>query len=194
MHKAMLGCFMVLTAWQVFADGIGLQPGLWESRIIKQTRDGKDMTAQMNAAVGQMQERLASLPPDQREKYLALMKQSGGGVATQGSNGAIQMCVTADMAREDKPPMPHEGCQPSTIQRNGNHSTFAFSCDRNGTTTTGKGETTKTGDVISMVMDITTQRGTDSHVTHSETEMRYVGADCGDVKPISQMTAPKASP
>jgi hypothetical protein len=58
----------------------------------------------------------------------------------------------------------------------GNHSSFEFSCSTNGNTTNGRGESTSAGD---------------THVMHVETEMKFLGADCGNVKP---MTPPKASP
>ena len=52
MARTMLGCFIALVAIGVFAAGIGLKPGLWQTRIVKQVSDGKDMTAQITRASG----------------------------------------------------------------------------------------------------------------------------------------------
>jgi hypothetical protein len=57
---------------------------------------------------------------------------------------------------------------------------------------TGKGESTATGDVISSRVDVSTRKGKgETHTMHSETEMKFLGSDCGDVKPIP---LPKAKP
>jgi hypothetical protein len=202
MRKAMLGSFMTLGAFimlgslimlgalQAFAQVLTLKPGLWEIRMVKQIRDGKDMTAQITGAMTQMQERLAKMPPEQRAKMEAMMGQSGA--PSMGSNGSVKMCVTPEQARQDKPLIDREGCRPATVNRSGNHSTFEYSCTTGAITTSGKGESTTTGDVISTVTDSTTQRATgDSHVLHTETEMKFLGPDCGDVKP---MPTPKQSP
>jgi hypothetical protein len=190
MRKAMLGWFVMLTALQVFAQVISVKPGLWQTRMVKQIRDGRDMTAQITAAMAQMQEKLANMPPEQREKMEAMMGKSGA--PTMGSNGSVKMCITPEQARQDKPLIDREGCPPATVKRSGNHSTFEFSCTTDGTTTRSKGESTSTGDVISTVEDTTIQKATgDTHVWHTETEMKFLGADCGDVKPLPP---PKATP
>ncbi len=190
MRKAMLGCFIMLGALHVYAQVISVKPGLWEMRMVKQLKDGKDMTAQINGAMAQMQDRLANMPPEQREKMEAMMKQHGA--PAMGGNGSVKMCITPDQARENKPLIDRAGCQPATVKRSGNRSSFEFNCTTNGMTTSSKGESTMSGDVISTVEDTTTHAATgDSHVLHTETEMKFLGADCGDVKP---MPAPKASP
>jgi hypothetical protein len=57
---------------------------------------------------------------------------------------------------------------------------------------TGKGESTATGDVITSRVDMSTRRGKgETHVMHSESEMKFLGPDCGDVKPIP---LPKTKP
>lgn len=190
MRKAMLGCFILLSASQVFAQVISVKPGLWEIRMVKQIKDGKDMTAQIAGAMAQMQDRLANMPPEQREKMEAMMKQHGA--PTMGGNGSVKMCITPEQARQDRPLIDREGCPPATLKRSGNHSTFEFTCTSNGATTSSKGESTMTGDLISTVEDTTIKSATgDAHVLHNETEMKFLAADCGDVKP---MPAPKASP
>jgi hypothetical protein len=185
-RRSIIACLVALVAMRVIAAGYGLKPGLWETHMVKQIVDGKDMTAQIAAAAAQMQKMMANLSPEQRARMETMVK--GG-----GANGAFQMCISPEMANRDKPIVDREGhCQPATFNRSGNRTTYEFTCSSNGGTMTGKGVATATGDVIASQVDTTSTRadGT-THVTHTETEMKYLGADCGDVKPY---TPPKASP
>jgi hypothetical protein len=190
MRKSVLACLIALAAIQVSAGGIGLKPGLWETRLVKQVMDGRDNSAQIAGAAAQRQQAMANMTPEQRARMEAMMKDRGG--PTAGSNGTMRMCISPEMASRDKPLIDREGCEPATVNRSGNHTTFEFSCTRNGNVTSGKGETTTSGDTISTVVDTTIHRASgETHVMHSESEMKFLGADCGDVKPL---TVPKTTP
>lgn len=180
-----------LAAVNGLAAGFGLKPGLWESRIVKHVVDGRDMTSQMTGTMSQMQNNLSRLPPEQRARMEAMMKEHGA--LTMGTTGTTRLCISPEMAGRNKPIVDPEGrCQPAKINQSGNHTTFEFNCDANGTVMTGKGESTATGDVITSRVDVSTRKAKgETHVMHSETEMKFVGADCGDVKPIP---LPKAKP
>ncbi len=182
----MLRSFVVLVAALVtltaYADGIGLKPGLWEVRVVKQVVDGRDTSAQTAGVNERMQQALASVPPEQRAQMEAMLKQHG---TRTGSDGGTRICVSAEMARRDKPFLDRDGrCQPATVARHGNHATFEFSCTRDGVTTTGKGSSTAGADLIATHLDMSTrQPNGETHVTVSDTEMKFLGSDCGDVKP-----------
>jgi hypothetical protein len=173
------------------AAGFGLKPGLWESRIVKHVMDGRDMTSQMTRALSQMQNNLSRLPPEQRARTEAMMKEHGA--LTMGSTGTTRLCISPEMAGRNKPIVDPEGrCQPVKINQSGNHTTFEFNCNANGTVMTGKGESTATGDVITSRVDVSTRKGKgETHMLHTETELKFLGSDCGDVKPIP---LPKAKP
>jgi hypothetical protein len=50
----------------------------------------------------------------------------------------------------------------------------------------GKGLTTANGDLITAHVDMSVQQGTgQSHLIANDTQMTFVSADCGDVKPGS---------
>jgi Protein of unknown function (DUF3617) len=190
MRKRTLAAAAGLAAVQVLAGGIGLKPGLWETHVTKSVMDGRDMSAQIAAASAQMQQAMANMTPEQRARMEAAMKDRGA--PSGGGLGSTKMCITPEQAAQDKPFVDREGCQPTTVNRSGNHSTFEFSCTRNGTTTSGKGEATAGGETISTVVDMTIKRANgDTHTVHSESAMKYLGADCGDVKPL---TPPKTAP
>lgn len=190
MRKSIIVSVVAFSVTQVLAAGFGLKPGLWESKLTKQVMDGRDMTAQVAGATSQMQQAMANMPPEQRARMEAMMKEHGG--ATMGGNGGFKMCISPEEASRDKPVLDREGrCQPAIVTHSGNHTTFTINCSSNGNTTTGKGESTAVGDVITSQIDMTVRKANgETHTMHNESEMKFLGPDCGDVKP---MPSPKAS-
>jgi hypothetical protein len=191
MRRSIIAGLIAIVAIPAFAAGFGLKPGLWETRVIKHVMDGKDMSSQIAGASAQMQQAMANMPPEQRARMEAMMKQHGGPAIA--SDGSMRMCISPEMASRDKPIVDREGhCQPAVVNRSGNHTTFEINCNSNGMMMTGKGESTSTGDLIKTQIDTTMRQANgETHVMHNETEMKFLGSDCGDVKPIP---VPKSSP
>ena len=183
MHRIALGTLLAVLAVPSSADTIGLKPGLWESKVLNSVVDGHDTSAVTAGAPAQMQQMMANLPPEQRAKIEAMMKQRGAPAVS--ANGAIQMCISPEMASRDSMFVDREGrCQPTKVTTSGNHSTFDINCASNGTTTTGHGEATRSNDRVQSKVDMTTKDKTGAtHVMHVESEMTFVSPDCGDVKP-----------
>ena len=73
MKKTMFALGLSLLAAPVFAGD--MKAGLWEVKTTKQVVDGQDMQAQMR----QMQQQMASLPPEQRKQMEAMMGRQGMG-------------------------------------------------------------------------------------------------------------------
>lgn len=162
------------------AAGLGLKPGLWDVRLVRQVVDGHDVSAQLSESIAKVQTALANLPPDQRARVQAMLDQAG---VHADSNDSFRICISAAMAANDLPVMDKNGsCQPAVLSRNGNHTTFRIDCSANGTHMQGQGEAISTGDTITSKSDITT-RATDgsTHTLHNETQMQYVSADCGNL-------------
>jgi len=189
MRKLITACFVMLCVLQANAAGTGLKPGLWEIRIVKQVMDGHDMASQMTASTARIQQSMANMPPAQRAQMESMLKQHGLG---QSSDGGFRVCISPEMAKRDHPILDKEGhCQPAKVSHSGNITTFEFSCTTNGSIRTGKGEMTVSGDSAATKTDMTTtDRQGATHQMHNESEMKYLGADCGDVKP---MEIPKES-
>lgn len=164
------------------AAGIGLKPGLWEVHLVKQVVDGRDMTAQITRANARMQQALKNMPPEQRARLEAMLKQHG---VNESGNGSFRICITPEMAKRDTPVLDREGrCKPIDLRRSGNRTTYTFDCTSHGVTTTGKGVATIGSERVTTETDATTQSETgEKHVMHTESEMTYLGSDCGDVKP-----------
>ncbi len=188
MRKSIIVSLAVFSAAQVLAAGYWLKPGLWESKMTKRVVDGQEKPVQMAGSASKMQEMMASMPPEQRARMEAMMKERGGGA--MGGDGSQKLCVTPEQASLENPII-DKHCQPAAVNRSGNHVSFTVNCSFEGMTSTGKGEATSTGDTVTTQMDTTTRRATgETHTMHMESEMKFVSSDCGDVKPIS---TPKAS-
>ena len=167
------------TAWA----GPAMKPGLWEIHTTRQVMDGQDTVTQMAAAQKQMQQMMASLPPEQRKQAEAMMPRHampGGGVQ--------RICVSAEMAARDKPVLPLNGrCEPSKVSRGGNTMTFEFDCTVDGQHMVGKGESMISGDTIGSKMDMTMTDARGQHSMQTESQMKFLGADCQGVKPADQI-------
>lgn len=185
MKRLIVAASLAVLASSPCAQTTGMKAGLWEMRTLKQVMDGKDMQAQMSAAQAQMQQAMADMPPDQRKQMEAMMARQG---AAMSGGGAHRMCISPEMAARDKPLVDPEGkCEPAKISRSGNRTSFEFNCKSDGRSMVGKGDSTFAGDTITSRMDMTTTDATGRHTMQTEQQMKYLGADCGGLKPVGQM-------
>jgi len=169
-----------LTVFDAHADS-GMKPGLYEMKLLKTVTDGQDQSDQMSSMNAMMQEKLKSMPPEHRAQMEAMMKQRG---VAMGGQGSLRMCLTAEMAKRDVPVVDKDGaCEATNVKRDGKHMTYDLDCKSHGSTMTGKGESTMSGDTLTHKGDITTKSGSETHRIQTEIEFKYVGSDCGDVKP-----------
>lgn len=182
MSKAMWLCLGLTITAPALADMLNMQPGLWEMKAVKTVIDGTDNTAQISDAGAKMQAAMANMSADQRAKMEAMMQQHGMAINPAGG-GTIQMCMTADMVKHNALPVGKDGkCQP-TWSQGINSTSFSYSCQNSGVTSSGKGSVTRSGDLLNVVSDGTTTSAAGTHTTHTEVQMRYLGADCGALKP-----------
>lgn len=176
MKKTLLAAFATLVTLAHAADP-RMKPGLWEIRVTKNIMDGR--AVQVPARDAQMKQTMANLPPDQQARMQAALKQSAG------SNGNVRTCITPEIANRNTPVTDQQGrCPPASVKRNGEHMTYEFSCVISGMAATGKGESTVSSELVTTRSEVTmhASNGT-THVMQSESEMRFIGPDCGDVKP-----------
>jgi Tfp pilus assembly protein PilV len=169
----------------------GQKAGLWELKMIKQVRDGQDMSAQLNSMQDKMKQMMASMTPEQRSKMESMM----GGSGAMGGNGAFRMCVSPAMAARNHPVLDKDGqCQPAKLTRNGNQMSFEVNCTRNGHTTVGTGTSTIDGDVIHSEMNMTSTDAHGSHTMQMVSQMTYIGADCQGIKPLDELMPAATQP
>ena len=186
MKRLIVATTFAVVASSPCAQTTGMKAGLWEMRTLKQVMDGKDMQAQMSAAQAQMEQAMANMPPAQRKQMEATMARQG---AAMSGGGAMRMCISPEMAARDKPMVDPEGkCEPAKVSRSGNKTSYEFNCKSDGRSMVGKGDSTFAGDTITSRMDMTTSDATGKHTMQTESQMKYLGADCGGLKPVGQMT------
>jgi len=171
MKAALFGLCAVLMAGVVEAQTpVDMKPGLWETRILKMEQDGQDMLAMMRQA-------MASVPPEQRK----MMGMSGDDATV------MRVCYSAAMVKGDGwlagQNAQMQGCSPPKVSRSGNRGTFEVTCKD----MTGKGEYVTAGDQITVKSETVMGAGSSKHKTVQEMQMKFLGSDCGDVKPLDQM-------
>ena len=178
MKKTLIALSLPLLAAPALALAGDMKAGLWEVKTIKQVVDGQDMRAQMQ----QMQQQLASLPPEQRRQMEAMMNKQG---VSMGPGGATRMCISEEMARRDTPVVDPDGqCQPTRMSRSGNTVRYEIDCMMDGRRSQGKGESTFSGNSVHSRMDMVTMDSTGRHTMQSESQMNYLGPDCKGLAPV----------
>lgn len=167
-------CAVLATGAAQAQAPIDMKPGLWETRILKMVQDGKDMLAEMEA---QTRQAMAYLTPEQRKQF--------------GDPMAGRMCVSPAMVKGDwlaSQSAQKETCTPPKVTRNGNRVLFETTCkEREGTVVT-KGEHISAGNLVTSKTEmVITEPGGAKSTTVQETQMKFLGSDCGDVKPMDQI-------
>jgi hypothetical protein len=152
------------------AAAAGLKQGLWETTY---------KSDQMKA--------MPKLSPQQIE----MMRQRGIQMPQMSDGGMVnKMCVSKEMSERDSPPTSMGGagqsdCKPQNAQRSGSSYTADLVCSGPNMTGTGKIKSNFGGDNFSSTYEFKgTSHGQPVNL-HSETSGKYLGADCGTVKPYA---------
>lgn len=176
---AAIGLFGVLGLAE--AAGLGLKPGLWDVRLVRQMVDGHDVSAQLTESVAKTQTALGKLAPKARAKAEKRFHVGDD----SGSNTSFRICLTPAMAATDLPIMDKDGsCRPTLISQSGHRVTFRIQCSSDGTLVKGRGQAAGTGMLITVKSDVVTRAANgSSHTLHNEMQMHYLGADCGNIPP-----------
>jgi hypothetical protein len=158
-----------------------IKPGLWE--ITQKTNvDGRDMGAQM----AQMQAQLEKMPPAQRKMMEEMMAKQGVSMPGTAGGGAMTLktCLSKEMVEKNQLAPQQGDCTHSQQPRSGNTMKFSFQCKN--PPSTGEGEVTFSGsDAYTTKVRVTTQRGGQQHTATMEGSSKWLGADCGSIKPMS---------
>ena len=154
-----------------------LAPGLWEHSF--QMKGGG---AEMDAAMAKMQKEMAAMPPEQRKMVEEMMAGRGVKIGSNGTSTTVQVCMTKEQVARDQVPMDGR-CTQQNVQRSGNTMRFKFACTGEHPTS-GEGEYTFADDksysgrsTIDTTVDGKPQR------MEVQNSGKWLGADCGSVKP-----------
>ncbi|HOV20070.1 DUF3617 domain-containing protein [Ottowia sp.] len=169
----------------------GPKAGLWETSNTRMELDGKDMLPDMRQADEQLRAAAAKMTPAQRQ-------QAGAGLANLGTEPmSRRLCISAETAARDQPLIPRPSgaeCETPKVEQSGNRTRFEIACKLpGGGTMTGKGETVAGNDLVTSNLDsVSTDAAGKRRTMLIETRMKYIGKDCGGVKPIEQQAQAQA--
>lgn len=155
-----------------------LKPGLWE---VTNKISGNP---QMEQAIAQMQQQMASMPPAQRKQMEETMARQGVQMGGGAAGVAVRVCMTKEMVDQNPVPVQQQGdCKTTTQQRTGNTYKTAFTCAN--PASSGEGEYTFMGpEAYKGKMTVqSSPRGKPETMT-MEGSGKWIGADCGSVKPF----------
>ena len=156
-----------------------MAPGLWEMSM--QMPGGPDA----GAAMSQMNERFAKMPPERRKQMEAMLAQHGvaPGAEPAGQPGATRVCISGEMAERGDAAGPDGRCKQEGLVRSANKVNFKFSCGGD-PPSSGEGEYEFSGDKAyrGKILTNTVRAGKPVQM-EMQVVGRFIGADCGDVKP-----------
>lgn len=148
-----------------------VKPGLWE--ISTRMTHGDQ---EMQAAMQQMQQQMASMPAAQRKQMEAMLANQG--MALDGKGGMrVKSCITPEAAQKLEVPTQEGDCTTTPGTRSGNTMRFSYQC----TDPVAKGQGS-----VTFVSPTAYQLHSDSSVTEDgktqkvsmQAEGRWLSADC----------------
>jgi hypothetical protein len=169
----------MLAACAGAAGAQSLKPGLWE--ITQQMQMGGAQAEQM----AQMRQQMANMPPEQRKMMEDMMAQRGikMGPGAPGGGMSMQLCMTREMAERNEVPAQRGDCKTTQQSRSGKTMKMAFTCSN--PPSSGEGEITfASPESYHMKMAVTTQVQGHAEKANMQTSGKWLGADCGNVKPM----------
>lgn len=170
-----------LMAFATTAGAQALKPGLWE--VTHKVNSGNTQTDQQMA---QLQKQMAAMPPAQRKQMEEMMAKQGTQMpgAAPGGGMSMKMCMTREMAERNEIPAQQGDCKTTQQSRSGNTMKMAFACTN--PPSSGEGQYTFTSpEAYSMKMAVSTTVQGKAQKMNMEGSGKWLGADCGNVKPIT---------
>jgi hypothetical protein len=160
-----------------------VKPGLWEARMTSLDADGHEMPRPEQAA-------MARLPPEARARMADAMKARG--VSMPDANGATKVCLTKDMFESGRwqQMAADSGCT-SSYSTLGTTWKFHSSCTALKSESDGETVFSSTESYRTKVTTTATVAGK-TNTTTRIVQAKWLGADCGDVKPFTPPPAPPA--
>ena len=151
-----------------------IRPGLWQMKMERGAADQGRMR--------EMEERMKSMPPEERKQLEGIMKQHG---VHLGDDGGIKVCLDKDsLARNAwRGGRDEGGCKTQTT-RGAKVWKFRTTCPAPSASET-VGEATFVSDTQYTVKSTTTvDQGGQKKTTRMTGTSNWLGADCGDLRPM----------
>lgn len=154
-----------------------MRPGLWEHSFTMKSQSG-----QTEKAMRDMQQQMASMPPEQRKMMEQMMAQQGMGMGAPGRS--VKVCITKEQAERDEVPQQEGRCTQQVVQRTANTIKVKFTCAGN-PPSSGEGEVTFLSPTAytGRTTVNTTVEGKPERM-NMEQSGKWLSADCGNIKPV----------
>jgi hypothetical protein len=151
-----------------------MKPGLWE------TTQKPQLDPEQQAKMDQARQAMANMPADKRQMMEQMMSQHGVQMG-MGAGGTltIKTCISKEQAARHEPPVDDKGRCKQQVTRSGNTVRSHFICTD--PASEGEGEFTfDSPEHYSSKLSIQRQGRSMS----MSGEGRWLGADCGNLKPV----------
>jgi hypothetical protein len=156
-----------------------IKPGLWEST------SKVSGSPEMEQALANMQQQMASMPPEQRKMMEEMMSKQGVTLGANSSGMVVKMCVTKEMAERGDIPTQQQGdCTTTTSDKTSRGMTVKFSCTN--PPSSGEGQFTFSGDsAYTMKLKVNSAaQGAPKTITVNSSA-KWLSGDCGSIKPLA---------
>jgi hypothetical protein len=159
-----------------------IKPGLWQVQTEREVDGQRQRMPDMSA-------HLENMPPEQRRQLEALMKQRGVDMSS-GNMNEMKICLSKDSVDPDQWQRNQGTCKTEYLSRTGTSWKWHTSCREPAAETDGE-VTFNNSDSYTVKTATTMTVQGQPRTTGLIFDSRWLGPDCGDVKPV---TAPSAHP
>ena len=125
------------TAWAADPVPLDIKTGEWEYTVTTQMKGGAQAAAKQMPQIPP--ETLAKLPPDQRAKVEAAMKQAGAMASGQPTTNTSKNCVKKEDLAKLNPGGDDKTCKVTVVNSSRSKLDLKMDCDSNGTKSTSTG-------------------------------------------------------
>jgi hypothetical protein len=175
-HQTLFRSFLLtLLGLQSIQAATSIRPGVWEYTSTIKTKSG-----QMEKAMAQMQQQLASLPPEQRKMMEKTMASQG--IVQNSKGNTIRVCVTKENAQQGLIPPSDGQCEQKVLRRSNDTIWFKFSC-KGESSSTGEGKYTIIGNnAYKGKMTVQTTAQGHSEVIQMNQMGKWISNDCKTIR------------
>ena len=142
--------------------------------------------AKMQEQMVKMNEQMAKMSPDQRKQVEEMMGKNGAkaGSGAPGGGMSVRICMTKEMVERNELPAQQGDCKTTQQSRSGNTMKMAFSCTK--PPSSGEGQVTFVSpEAYTSKMVMTSMASGKPQKIDMEGSGKWLGADCGSIKPIA---------
>lgn len=149
-----------------------IKAGLWQ---VQMERDG-------GPATPDMREQLKNMTPEQRQQVEAMMKQRGVDMSGGGA-GSMKICLTKEQLDGNSWQGQQANCKTDVTSRSATAWKWRSVCTKPESVSDGEASFPNPENYV-VKATTTTTTGAQKRTTKTTMTSKWLGADCGDLKPI----------